>query len=199
MIEKEKGQTMKVEEFTAFVTEALLHLEESMGSYSIKSITPLTQDEGNGMTVVMFDGAQFSLTIQEDGRVEEQMKEKGQTMSKTNKIKVVIPAVDDKGQEYGYVITLTDPDKISEAIQAAEKDLGAVHVGCYWYYRPISEGSIWRLTRKEMVQYGAGLLDPRGIDFSLWCTYTGNPLLKNRPRKRVIEALKALETEGIVG
>lgn len=98
-------------------------------------------------------------------------------------ITVTVPQITEDGQEDGYTVTV---DR-QECINAACSKLGAAHVGRSYYYKADETGEVYKLTGMELAQYGAGLLDSRGVDYSLWCSGSGK--LIRRPSKAVRSAL----------
>jgi hypothetical protein len=94
-----------------------------------------------------------------------------------------VPQYDDEQTESGYTVRV-DYDR---AVEAGASKLGAVSVGTHWYYKADETDEIYRLTRREVAELGAGQLDDRGVDYSLWCSGTGR--LIKRPTKAVLAAL----------
>jgi len=83
-----------------------------------------------------------------------------------------------------YEVSLGDD---ADAIAAAVRDLGAVEVDGDWYYRAEETGEVYECDSYEMAAYGAGLLDERGVDYSLWCTVSGS--IVGDPSAEVLDAL----------
>ena len=78
------------------------------------------------------------------------------------------------------------------AERAGADKLGAAKVGGSYYYLADETGEVYRLTPHEVGTLGAGEMDDRGVDYSLWCTYTGH--LMRRISDRVRAALGMEET-----
>lgn len=96
---------------------------------------------------------------------------------------IVVPNVDGDNQDSSYSVKV-DYD---ESIRLGADKIGAVQIGRHYYYRADEVDEVFRLTPMEVAQLGAGELDDRGSDYSLWCSTTGQ-LLKH-PRRNVREAL----------
>jgi hypothetical protein len=80
-----------------------------------------------------------------------------------------------------------------EAIRLGAEKIGAAKVGCHYYYYLAEEvHEVYQLTPMEVAQLGAGELDDRGSDYSLWCSTTGT-IIKH-PRSSVRDAL-GMESE----
>ena|SRR6266581_6102083 len=75
----------------------------------------------------------------------------------------------------------------AEAIRVGAAALGAAKVGANYYYEADETNEVYRLTPTEVASYGAGKLDDRGVDYSLWCACTG--AIVKHPRAAVREAL----------
>ena len=97
-------------------------------------------------------------------------------------ITVTVPQIDD-WTDSSYTVTV-DRDS---AIMEGTIRLGAVRVGRYYYYQAEETGDVYRLTATEIAMIGAGELDERGCDYSLWCASTGH--LIEHPRRAVRDAL----------
>lgn len=96
---------------------------------------------------------------------------------------VSVPNVDGANCDSSYSVVVD----YAEAIRLGAKKIGAVQVGRLWYYLADEVHEVYRLTPMEVAQLGAGELDDRGSDYSLWCSTTGT--LVKRPRRNVREAL----------
>lgn len=75
----------------------------------------------------------------------------------------------------------------AEAIRLGAEKIGAAKVGRNYYYRAEEVDEVLRLTPMEVAQLGAGELDDRGSDYSLWCATTGRSI--ERPSRTVRAAL----------
>lgn len=73
------------------------------------------------------------------------------------------------------------------AIEAGADRIGATKIGRAYYYVADEVDEVFRLTPMEVAQLGAGYLDARGSDYSLWCAHTGQRI--RRPSRRVKAAL----------
>ena len=74
-----------------------------------------------------------------------------------------------------------------QAVALGAARIGAKQVGRNYFYRADETREIFRLTGMELASLGAGDLDERGSDYSLWCASTG-ALVRN-PRRAVRDAL----------
>lgn len=84
---------------------------------------------------------------------------------------------------YGTDASYTVVVSFQAAVHAGAKALDAARVGKVWYYLAHETNEIYRLTAHELAEYGAGKIDGRGVDYSLWCCGTGR--LIKRPSKAV--------------
>src|SRR6187399_1896555 len=75
------------------------------------------------------------------------------------------------------------------AIATGREGLHAVRVKEHFYYRAPESGSIYKLTAMEVASFGAGMLDPRGQDYTEWACRCGTII--RRPYRQVIQALEA--------
>ena len=100
-------------------------------------------------------------------------------------MKYTVPNITDWSDD-SYTVSLTAGQQ-ADAIRAAESKLGASRIGRSWYYRANETDEVYRLTRAELISYGSGLLDERGVDYSLWCSQTGH--LISHPSRIVREAV----------
>jgi len=98
------------------------------------------------------------------------------------KITVTVPQTAD-GKDVSYS-TRIDRD---EAIRVGAERIGAIRVGRHYYYHADETDEVYRLTATELAMLGAGEIDGRGSDYSLWCTMTGT--LVTRPSAAVRDAL----------
>jgi hypothetical protein len=73
------------------------------------------------------------------------------------------------GSEAGYTVDIPRRDAIDAGMEA----LSAIRVGRGYYYSAQEAGEVYRLTAMEVASFGAGQIDDRGIDYSLWCATTG--------------------------
>lgn len=102
---------------------------------------------------------------------------------------ISVPNVDGDNGESSYSVKV-DYD---EAIRLGADKIGAVQVGRHYYYRADEVDEVFRLTPMEVAQLGAGELDDRGSDYSLWCSTTGQ--LVKHPRRNVRAALGMEDAE----
>ena len=67
-----------------------------------------------------------------------------------------------------------------DAFDVGMRELAAWESEGAIYYAPdeLPPGAIIRLNREEVEQYGAGVIDGR-IDYSVWCTQTGEEEAEN--------------------
>ena len=79
-----------------------------------------------------------------------------------------------------------------EAIRLGAEKIGAAKVGCHYYYLAEEVDKVYRLTPMEVARLGAGELDDRGSDYSLWCSTTG--AIISHPQRSVRDAL-GMESE----
>lgn len=98
-------------------------------------------------------------------------------------ITVTVPQIDGDRTDSSYTVTV-DRDS---AMMSGSSRLGAVMVGRCYYYLAEETGDVYRLTASEIAMVGAGELDERGWDYSLWCASTGH--LIEHPRQSVRDAL----------
>lgn len=98
------------------------------------------------------------------------------------KITVTVPQIK-AGVDDSYEVTV-DRDS---AIKAGASTLGATKVGMHWYYVADETSEVYRLTSREVARFGAGKLDSRGVNYSLWCSETGH--LIRKPSARIKAAL----------
>jgi hypothetical protein len=96
---------------------------------------------------------------------------------------ISVPNVDGDNGDSSYSVKVD----YAEAIRLGAGKLGAKKIGKSYYYRADETGEVYRLTPVEVAQLGAGEIDERGSDYSLWCTLTGQ--LVSHPRKAVRTAL----------
>ena len=54
-----------------------------------------------------------------------------------------------------------------DALRAGTAALNAVRFNCAWYF-PDATGSVLTAEEDNICAYGAGIHDPRGVDFSAW-------------------------------
>lgn len=94
---------------------------------------------------------------------------------------ITVPQVCD-GQDISYETTVD----LAAAIEAGAESIGAGRVGRRWYYCAEETGEIYRVTQSELAEIGAGEIDGRGYDYSLWCCTSGT--LIRRPRPELLEA-----------
>lgn len=81
----------------------------------------------------------------------------------------------------GSYTTLVDYD---QATRLGADKLGGVRVGKSYYYKADETDEVYRLTRREVAEYGAGLIDERGVNYSLWCSSTGEIVKSTSPAVR---------------
>lgn len=96
---------------------------------------------------------------------------------------ICVPNVDRDNSDSSYSVKVD----YSEAIRLGADKLGAVKVGRHYYYRAEEVNEVFRLTAMEVAELGAGELDERGSDYSLWCSTTGRII--PHPSRNVLEAL----------
>lgn len=94
-----------------------------------------------------------------------------------------VPYIDDSGTDASYTVKVN----YASAIAEGAKRIGAVKVGGGWYYRAEEVDEVYKVTNMELAQLGAGEIDGRLADYSLWCSQTGKHIA--RPRKAVLAAL----------
>ena len=75
------------------------------------------------------------------------------------------------------------------AVATGRSGLHAVRVKEHFYYRAPESGSIYKLTAMEVASFGAGMIDPRGQDYTEWACRCGTII--RRPYRQVIQALEA--------
>ena len=97
-------------------------------------------------------------------------------------VDVVVPQTD-AGNDISYSVEV-DPEA---AETAAVQALGAVEVDGEWYYLADEAGEVYELSSDDLVSYGAGLLDERGVDYSLWCSMSGK--MVTAPSAAIMDAL----------
>lgn len=96
---------------------------------------------------------------------------------------ISVPNVDGDNGDSSYSVKV-DYD---EAIRLGAAKIGAAKVGHHYYYRADEVDEVFRLTPMEVAQLGAGELDERGSDYSLWCSTTGE--IVKHSRRAVRDAL----------
>lgn len=81
-----------------------------------------------------------------------------------------VPMIRD-GLDASYDVTVD----AAEALEAGVRALGAVRTGRGYAYRADETGEWYSLTQTEIATYGAGMISPHGVDYSLWCAGAGTP------------------------
>lgn len=104
-------------------------------------------------------------------------------MSTKTRRTIFVPHIDESQTDASYKI------KVHYAFAIAEgaKRIGAVKVGGGWYYRTEVFDEVYKVTEMQLAQLGAGEMDGRRADYSLWCSQSGKHI--SRPRKAVLAAL----------
>lgn len=97
-------------------------------------------------------------------------------------MQITVPQIS-AGTDASYTVVVA----FKAAVKAGANALEAYRVGRAWYYRADETNEVYRLTSHEVAEYGAGKLDERGVNYSLWCSQTGR--LIKRPSKAVRAAL----------
>lgn len=85
------------------------------------------------------------------------------------KTTLLVPQIDYSWGDATYTARV----EYRDAIRAGAKRIGASRIGRCWYYQAQETGEVWRVTSRELAQLGAGEIDGRGSDYSLWCSCTG--------------------------
>lgn len=96
---------------------------------------------------------------------------------------ICVPTIGDDCADDSYTVTVD----YREAVRLGADKIGAVRVGRKYYYLADEVDEVFRLTGMELAQLGAGEIDGRGSDYSLWCAQTGERVA--RPSRRVRAAL----------
>ena len=96
---------------------------------------------------------------------------------------ICVPHIDEDRNEDSYTVTVD----YREAVRLGAGKIGAVQSGRKYYYLADDVDEVFRLTGPELAQLGAGEIDGRGSDYSLWCSLTGERV--KRPSRRVRAAL----------
>jgi hypothetical protein len=102
---------------------------------------------------------------------------------------ITVPCVDQDNGDASYSVKVD----YAKAKRLGAQKLGAVKLGRYYYYRADEVDEVVRLNGMEVAQLGAGELDDRGSDYSMWCSVTGK--IVKRPRSRVRAALGIYEAQ----